>query len=407
MVLHRLRAVAGLVVTGTVASLLVGCTSASATFPEARALTADERDPALLRAQPDEPVIDGLTIDTRVVPRIDVAIDASGTVLAAWIDGPTGQPPQVVAALVAPGPRHVTTLATLRDPTSSEVHVGFGADGSAVVAWDGPHRPEEAGVCVLRRDATEWSAARRFGAAGAELLALDPADAERIAIVGTERAVRWRLFLDPVAYLPIKDLRGPFVGPEATVGVADDEGTVRESVLRPGTAGIAHSGSWIAGRTRGSAKDPQRVLFVRNVETGEETVLETDSRIEDVGCVECGGAPVVVWGGSAGLVICERGPDGWAAPVRIAPAFIGDLGVATNGQDLLVTQSAGGDVRVWLRRAGRWSGPVRLPGWSGVPAFDRANPVVFRVIDSAGARAPAVGAPPIPASGTIVRSAIQ
>lgn len=407
MLLHRLRAVAGLVVAVAVASVLVGCTSASATFPEARALTTDERDIAPLRAQPDAFVIDGLIIDTRVVPRVDVAIDASGTVLAAWIDGATGQPPQVVAALIAPGSRRSTALATLHEPTLSEVHVGFRADGSAVVAWDGPYRPEEAGVSVLPRDATDWTATQRFGEAGAELVALDPADAERIAIVGTQRAVRWRLLLDPVAYLPVKDLRDSFVGPESTVGVADDEGTVREGALRPGTKGIARSGRWIAGRTRGSAKDPQRVVFVRDVETGEETVLEADSRVDDVDCVECGGQPVVAWGGSSGLIVCERGPDGWASPVRIAPGFVGDLGVATNGQDLLVTQSAGGDVRVWLRRTGRWSGPVRLSGWCGVPAFDRGNPVVFRVIDAAGARAPAVGAPPIPASGTIVRSAFR
>lgn len=387
--------------------MLTGCASVSAAVPDPRALTVEERSTAPLRAGPDEFVIDGLLIDTRVVPRIDVAIDPSGIVLAAWMDGPDPERTRVIGALLGSSRARTEVLSPPGEPLWGDVHVGFAADGSAVVAWDGSYRPEAAGVRVLPPGATEWSATRRFGAAGAEFVALDPADAERMAIVGTQRAVRWRLFLDPVAYLPIKDLRDSFVGPEATVGVADEEGTVREQALRPGTKGIARSDRWIAGRTRGSARDPERVVFVQNVETGHETILDADSRVDDVGCVECGGRPVVAWGGSTGLTVCERGSDDWLPPVRIAPGFVGDLGIATNGQDLLVTQSAGGDVRVWLRRAGRWSGPVQLSGWSGVPAFDRGNPVLFRVVDSTGARAPAVGAPPIPASGTIVRNAIQ
>jgi hypothetical protein len=403
---HWVCAVVGPIVVVASAWALTGCTSASAVLPPARALTSDERDPAPLRAQPDEFVVDGLDIDTRVVPRIDVAIGASGVVLAAWLDGAAGLSQQVVAALVAPGPRRVAALASLRENILRDVHVGFGADGSAVVAWDGPHRSEEAGVCVLPAGATEWSSIRSFGAAGAEPVALDPADAGRIAIVGTQRAVRWRLFLDPLTYVPLLD-KDPVIGPETTVGAVDADGGVRQESLRPGTKGIARSGRWIAGRTRGSPKDTQRVVFVRDVETGGEAVLETDGRFDDVGCVECGGVPVVAWGGSTGLVVCERGADGWMRPVQVVPTFVGDLGVAASGQDLLVTMSAGGDVRAWLRRGGRWSGPARWSGWSGVPAFDRGKPVVFRVIDSTGASASAPNGSPIPASGTIVRSAIE
>jgi hypothetical protein len=170
---------AALLLQAATASLLGGCTSVSAAVPDARALTADERDTAPLRAGPDEFVVDGLVIDTSVVPRIDVAIGPSGDVLAAWMDGPSHRPHRTLAALVRAGSPRISELDSFGDTNWSGVHVGFGADGSGVVAWDGWYAPQSAGACVLAPGAAEWSEVRRFGADGAKLVALDSSDARR------------------------------------------------------------------------------------------------------------------------------------------------------------------------------------------------------------------------------------